>query len=296
MTSGSGIRIFLSAAFLAAFVFLAHPLPIRAQDRPELLQISAAIANGSVEEKRDALYQIRVLGTVVAAREAIPALSDASETVRAEAAATCALLPPDEAYRAIAPLLNDKETFVRIEAAFAMGTARAVGAVGDLSRMLEKDRKPEVRTAAATALGLIGDISAVNALTNALVSNKGTKRAFIRREAATAIGKIAESSRGIAPVKSVPESYLPSQFKTSVTNVDDRPETGNGFFSRAAAVLQNLLSSPEEPDEVRRSSAFALGSIGDPGFRAALTKCSVSSDIVLAEICREGLGKLAPSD
>src|ERR1700694_5335499 len=63
----------------------------------DLDRLSKAIRSGSVEQKRNALYEIRNLQTESASRIAIPALSDPEAIVRATAAASIAFLPETEA-------------------------------------------------------------------------------------------------------------------------------------------------------------------------------------------------------
>lgn len=293
MTSFGRIRSILSAAFAAAFVIGALAGAGRAQEPDSVSTLADKVRTGTVEEKRDALYALRVDGTVDAARAAIPALSDPSPIVRAEAAGTCAVLPPDETSANIGPLLDDKESFVRKEAAFALGKSRAAGSISQLLRVLQRDKKEDVRAAAATALGMIGNPTAVPGLAIILQKDRSTKRAFIRREAATAIGRIAETMRGIRPVESIPESYLPSRFKTTLPDTGDDPPAKDPGFRSASPVLLSLLGSNREPEDVKRAAAFALGAIGDPSFQPPLASCSASADPVLSEICKEGLRKLA---
>jgi HEAT repeat protein len=81
---------------------------------------------------------------------------------------------PDAA--AIAPLitsLSDKSAFVRAHAAAALGVngRAAAQAVPDLVRVLTKDEDHEARRQAATALGRIGEPSALTPLQDAAHSS-----------------------------------------------------------------------------------------------------------------------------
>jgi len=60
--------------------------------------------------------------------------------------------------------LVDRDARLRIEAARSLGTLAAVDAVPDLLRALGEDDDPDVRSAVAAALGLIGDERAVDPL------------------------------------------------------------------------------------------------------------------------------------
>lgn len=282
-----------TAAFLAA-LFLSTALVCAGQTSAQLESAESILRSGSVEEKREALYQLRVIGTAEAARPAVYALGDLSPTVRAEAASTCAYLSPDTAAASLVPLLDDKQTFVRKETALALGRSRAKGAVQGLLRVFEKDRKQEVRAAAATALGLIGDPAAVPALTRSFSKNRGSSKAFLRREAAGAIGRIAQSVRTGIVTDSIPESFLPSKFKTSLAiGAGDLTES-DPVFRQAAKSLSALLSNPKEGGEVRRNAAFALGAIGYEAARIELSSCAVSDDTILSETCKEAVSKLGP--
>jgi HEAT repeat protein len=73
---------------------------------------------------------------------------------------------------AIMPLisaLEDKSEFVRAHAAAALGAngRAAAQAVPNLVKLLTSDKDPEVRRQAATALGMIGEPSALPALEHA---------------------------------------------------------------------------------------------------------------------------------
>jgi HEAT repeat protein len=284
-----------AAAFTAA-LFLSAILTCPAQTPSEIDRFAAPIASGTAEEKREALYQLRVIGTAEASRIALPALNDLSPTIRAEAAATCAYLLPDKAGSAISPLLRDKHAFVRKEAAIALGRARALNSVDALLLVLEKDKQKDVRAAAAAALGWIGDSAALPGLTRSFARNKGAKNAFLRREAAGAIGRIAESTRGVPVAGTIPESFLPLKYKNSSS--EDRIDlsvSGSGF-KQAAIVLASLLANSKEANEVRRNAAFALGAIGYAPAADAMRNCTFSDDLVLAETCREASAGLGIDD
>jgi HEAT repeat protein len=136
------------------------------------------------------------------------------------------------------PLLQDKTEFVRREAAYALGETRSRSAVASLTSLLLSDKDAGVRSAAAVALGEIGDESAVEPLSAVLAgqppktkkpkagANDSVKRAAarslgqiksragvgvliatltndanendVRREAATALGLIGDTSAGPA--------------------------------------------------------------------------------------------------
>jgi HEAT repeat protein len=78
---------------------------VLAQNFDDLAQ---KLRHGSVEEKRNTLYQIRNLQTAEASRLAISALRDKDDIVRATATQAVIFLPAEEALRVLLPLLKDK--------------------------------------------------------------------------------------------------------------------------------------------------------------------------------------------
>lgn len=285
MARRSQIKTSVLAAFSAAIVILASSPVLFSQSASDISGLRNKVVVGTSEEKRQALYDLRVIGTEDAARAAIPALTDGDEVVRATAVGVVAKLSPDEAARVLVPLLSDKESFVRKEACLAIGSARATAAREKVLRVLEKDEKPDVRASAATALGIIGEQSDVYLLVKAIEKRGGSKNAYLRREAAFAIGRIAERSLGEPVSATFPENFLPLKYKT-------RTEPGRDRYDVSKAILLRLLGSEKEPGEVRRAAAYALGATRTYSTRPEIERCAVSEDPYLAETCRESLAKL----
>ena len=121
-------RHLLSALFAIFAYFVGNSY---AQD---LTSLETAIRTGSVEQKRDALFQIRNLRSETASRAAIPGLRDPDPIVRATAASSAVFLPKPEAIAALAPLLADKDPFVRKEAAYSLGKVESPDAAAIASR------------------------------------------------------------------------------------------------------------------------------------------------------------------
>ena len=84
--------------------------------------------------------------------------------VRVTAAAAISSLPAEEGVSVLKPLLSDKDPFVRQEVSYALGNFRSQNAVALLIERLHSDKVAGVRGAAAVALGMIGDETAVLAL------------------------------------------------------------------------------------------------------------------------------------
>lgn len=250
------------------------------------------IRDGSVEQKREALFQIRNLRSLEASRLAIPALKDSNELVRATAASSVVFLPPAEAASALIPLLRDKDEFVRREAAYALGSVGEPSATPGLIQVLNNDKSLEVRAAAAVGLGGIGDVTAVAALSSILTAPPKEENEFIRRSAARAIGQTAQFiqtgvSRTVTPQNFLPERYKKFREKKHPDLVAEFPE-----FRPAIAGLIQVLQNISESDDTRREAAYSLGAIGDPSAIGVLEKYLSDDDNYLAEICREALLKI----
>jgi HEAT repeat protein len=224
--------------------------------------LAEKVQNGNIEQKREALFQIRNLESAEASRIAVPALRDASEIVRATAAFSVIFLPRDEAAQALMPLLQDKFELVRREAVYALGKVRDPSSVKQLIGILQKDKILEVRNAAAIALGEIGDAGALDALTQILQQKPSDNEEFLYRSAARSIGQIAQNNKS-----------LPA-------------------FRSAVSVLIQILQDRKTQPDVKREAAFALGEIGDKSAIPILEANAGSEDYYLAAICKEALRKL----
>lgn len=281
----------LSAACVAAirtikcgFVLGLFCCFVSAQPGDQLEYYRERVKLGTLEVKRDALQELRRLGTEQASRIAAQALNDPSEIVRATAFSAVVFLPKSEANLLLAPFLREKSPFLRKEAAYALAELESTESSPALIEVFLNDKKSEVRSAAAFALGKSGGLMAVPHLTGILSKKPKRSRAFIRRTAARSIGQIAEAVTGRESTATTPENYLPGRYKTSVGARSTGLE-----FERASEVLANVLSNPKEANDTRREAAFALGAIGNPASESVLQRFASADDLSLAEICREAL-------
>ena len=263
-TFGTSRRWLLLLGLVVAGVALAQT--VVAQNPGALTPIQREIerqrqrlSSSEVEERRDALMRLANMKRPDASRVAAAGLNDVEVQVRVAAAHALLALPPAEAAALILPLLQDRAEFLRREAAYALGETRSRTAVARLSELLSGDKEAAVRGAAAVALGQIGDETAVNALSQALTGVKKKKAApadeFLMRSAAHSLGQIR--SRAALPA------------------------------------LIAALSDDQNPLDVRREAAVALGLIGDPSAAPALRAVLDSSDPYLAEAARQALRILA---
>jgi HEAT repeat protein len=217
------------------------------------------LSSSDIEERRDALMRLGNMKRPDASRVAAAGLNDTEVQVRVAAAHAVVFLPPTEAAALILPLLQDRAEFIRREAAYALGETHSRTAVARLAELLSGDKEAAVRGAAAVALGQIGDETAVTALSQALSGIKKKKAApadeFLMRAAAHSLGQIRS------------RAGLPA--------------------------LIAALSGDQNPLDVRREAAAALGLIGDPSAAPALRAALDSSDPYLAEAARRALRQLA---
>ena len=255
------------------------------------------ISKGNDEQKRDALYQIRNLKTAEASRIALPALKDSSEIVRATAAYSVIFLPSDEAAQNLLPLLNDKKELVRRETAYALGKTRSRLAVQPLIQKFQKEKSGDVRNACVVALGEIGDVSAINFLTQTLQKNpkkEDESNDFLRRSAARSIGQIAEFLQTGKTEILTPENLLIADEKkqTIIASPYKNLSADSTDFRSAVPTLIKILQNPNEQDDAKRESAFALGAIADNSATQILQTNLNAADYYLARICKESLEKL----
>ncbi|HJT64951.1 MAG TPA: HEAT repeat domain-containing protein [Pyrinomonadaceae bacterium] len=222
------------------------------------------LKSGDEEERRDALMRLGALHRPAASRLALPLLNDPSPIVRVMATKAILSLDPEESAAALLPLLNDKDEFVRREAAYALGLTRSRSATASLTDHLLNDKDAGVRGAAAVALGRIGDENAVLALAGTLAPQlsqpaKGKRKPenneFVLRAAATALGQI--KNRAGTPA------------------------------------LIAALNNEKFPQYVRREAARSLGLIGDPAAIPALKSASTSEDPFLSELAFQALRKFS---
>jgi HEAT repeat protein len=249
------------------------------------------LASGSVEEKRDVLYAIRNIQTEEASRIAIPALTDISEIVRATAVASVAFIEKDKVSAILTPLLNDPSNFVRRETAYALGGVRSADSVNSLINLQQYDKDLEVRTAAAIALGQIGEIYAVKSLTEILETKPKLSETFLRRSAALSIGQIARNLQFREFAKSEPASIF-DESNWAARNPKYVDLTRMPEFKLASIALIKMLQNEKDTYDAKREAAFALGEISDPNALAALQNLMNTDDIYLAEISAKSSKKL----
>ena len=100
----------------------------------------------------------------------ISRLSDNDKNKRRLAASRLGALENQESIKHLTPLLHDKDAGVRREAVVALGRLKAAEAVpAIINRLQDTSEFGNVRSAAASVLGTIGDVRAVEPLANAMI-------------------------------------------------------------------------------------------------------------------------------
>lgn len=280
-------RRFCVSAFLYSACLTIFPVFVAGQSFD---QLSIAIRTGTTEQKRDALFQIRKLKSEIASRSALPALDDPDPIVRATAAASVAFLPKAETLAALAPMLGDKDAFVRKEAAYALGATASSDAAASLVDLLRREKDLEVKAAATIALGQTGNSSAVEPLLAILKRSPVEDEEFLRRSAARSIGQIAQIIKTTDSYVVTPQNFLSERFKK--ISGDDLTAKFP-VFGAAIVTLGSVLQAKSEASDTRREAAFALGSIGSRSAASILQARTFSNDPYLAEVAKEALLKLA---
>lgn len=282
--------------FCGSFFLLLSGVEMSAQN---ISALETAIRSGTTEQKRDALFQTRNLGSEIASRTAVPALTDADPIVRATAAGSIVFLPKTEAAKLLVPMLADKDEFVRKETAYALAEVGDDSAMlgehnyGDIAdglwNALEKEKSAEVRSGIVIAMGRAGGLKSVERLLWYLNKPESRSEEFLRRSAIRSIGFVAETLRSGERKM----HYLrigDDELRTLDYAEEFRP------FSSAADLFIKILEDPKEVDDVKREAAGAIGHIKARRGIPALTASLKASDPYLAEIAREALAKITNAD
>lgn len=252
--------------------------------------IKSDLESSNVELKRNALFEIRNLQTEAASRLALPLLKDGNAMVRATAAASVIFVPPLEAIAALSPLLDDRDEFVRREAAYALGETYNENAAAPLLNLLKREKKLEAKNAAIVALGKSGDIAAIASLVKILGKKADGKNEFTRRAASRSIGQIAQIIESGERIVVTPTDFLDERHKNlpqKLSTIETRSE-----FEAASKTLARIVQSKAEADDTRREAAFAIGAIGDTESSKLLSSLANGPDPFLAEISKEAILKL----
>ena len=206
--------------------------------------------SGDAEERRDAVMRLGVMRLAAASRAALPALKDASPSVRVAAAKSILSIGEEESVVALLPLLSEKDEFVRREAAYSLGVTRSRNATAALTERLLKDKEDGVRGAAAVALGQIADEAAVVPLVEALQRDRNE---FVLRAAATSLGQIGSRAGTPALISTLTNEKLASDVR------------------REAARSLGLIGDASAEPALRAASTAADPYLSETAFQALKT-------------------------
>ena len=283
---------FFSAPSLLLLLFVFFINEVSAQTLEELRLYEARIKFGKIDVKRNALFELRNFESEDAARVALQALQDPSEIVRATAIRSIIYLPENESVNFLFPLLKEKSEFIRKEVAYALGELGNKNASPKLIQLMRTDKKWSVRAACASALGKIGDISAIKPLTSVLLEKPKKNHGFFRRSVARSIAQIAQAFQGQLLATATPESFLPIKYKKIRKPKYQKLISAFPIFEKANTVLLSILKNRKETDDVKREASFALGEIGDASSISTLKSNLNSEDYYLVEISKEAINKI----
>ena len=171
----------------------------------------------------------------------------------------------------LAEILADHEDLVmKIAAANALGVKDDPSALGPLTQALLADLEPEVRAAAAKALGALGDERALLPLAQALLNDPDSEES-VRAAAALALGDLGQAA-AVSPLAAALESDGDAAVKKAAAAA--LGELGN---DAATEDLIDSLSGDEE-SAVRAAAAMALGAVGDPQALAHLMEARAEDE------------------
>jgi hypothetical protein len=180
--------------------------------------------------------------------------------------------------------LSARAAWRRGRAAMLLGATASTRHTPDLVTLLA-DRHPDVRSAAARALGKAGDVTAVPYLLAALTTSRPLPSGIIGMAlldlGATALPALREAlEAGPAPSRALSASLLGLH--------GDVPAT---------PALTAAVGDADFPAEIRRAAAEALGRIGAPQAGEVLGRVAAfGSDPALRRAAAEALGRIGDPD
>jgi HEAT repeat protein len=135
--------------------------------------------------------------------------------------------PQPQVTSALTPFLKNKRSELRAAAAYALaeiGDPGSAQALAELLRRGSKDEDAFARSQAARGLGRVGGHDSIDLLTNALSNDRSQE---VRREAALALGRIAtlQDAKAMEALRNATLSndpYLVSAAENAIANINSR--------------------------------------------------------------------------
>ena len=174
--------------------------------------------------------------------------SDEMKSIRAAAIVSLGALKDERAAAPLLTALSDENAEIRLQAIAALGTLKDAKAVAKLSEIVENPLEPDnVRAAAVTALGNIGDKTAEDVLIRALDIRVGN----MANNAMIALGKLESTTAVPRLIAILEDKRLPLNAGTAVlANASSRTKAARALGtiggSRAAEALGRRLIDDTE--------------------------------------------------
>jgi glycerophosphoryl diester phosphodiesterase len=182
-------------------------------------------------------------------------------------------------------LLKDKNTYVRFDAARALGSIDNTDSVYTLISVMKSDKSWLVKGACADALGKRGDNRATKALKGILNTDAGKDASWARDRAAWALSKVGDG--GIeALVSSLGASGTSTRRRASWILID----IGNPAVPYLLSALREVSSL------ARKRAAMVLGWIGNKKTVLPLTWALADKDPAVKRMAAWALGKIGEND
>ncbi len=125
------------------------------EDDRSVSTLTQLLSSGDVDMRQSTTWALGRIEHADAIPALVQALRDEDAGVRGNAAWALGRIERSAAVTPLAAVLQDTEVSVRLNAALALGQIEDPAAIPALSELLRQDRSPEVRKAAAWALGKI---------------------------------------------------------------------------------------------------------------------------------------------
>ncbi|MCP4264179.1 MAG: hypothetical protein GY777_01145 [Candidatus Brocadiaceae bacterium] len=252
------------------------------ENKEAVAPLVTQLKNADIDMKREIIQALKMIGD----EQAVPALNET--------------------------LLNDKNKFVRYDAARALGCINSPDSVFALTKALKNDKSWLVKGACAEALGKTGNNRGINRLKAILNVDVGDESSWARDKAAWALARkgtmgiealvFSLSSNGVNTRKrsswalieigdpAVP--YLISALRDISKFSRERSAMILGWIGNKKAVIPLLRALGDREPEVRKMAAWALGKIGEDKAITALEQTLDDQNEGVAEYAKEAIIRL----
>lgn len=244
---------------------------------PAVRPLLEILADPAPEFRVQAAKALGAIGDPAATAGLAKALKDGDVEVREAAARALGSCGSEKDVEALSGLLKDGNRLVRMAAIGSIGQLGSAKALPTLREQM-KDTDPSYKRVVVKAIGALKGAD-IDALLGEWLADKD---AYLRTFSAEALSRRPK-------VKAV-ESALIKRISDPVLAVRIRSIEALGAWKSTAAVPELLKSLRAEEPTLRWKSALALGAIGDPAAKEALTY--LSQNDAEAEIKKAALDAL----